>query len=88
MIVTNSFVVCSSLIIEVFSRGVSKSFKVLNVYGPYGEKRVFWKRTFNLAVLQGPNLIIGGDLKFNLNFGEIWGDSTQVDPLVDFFNYE
>ena len=87
MIVTNSFFVCSGLLIEVFSKGVNKSFKVLNVYGYYGEKRVFWERIFNSIVLQGLKLIIGGDLNFTLHPNESWGSTTRNHPLFHFIFY-
>ena len=78
VIVTNSFFVCSGMLIEVFSKGVNKSFKVLNVYGPYEEKRCFWDRIFNSSMIQGSNLIIVGELNFTLNSG----DSAQMEPRM------
>lgn len=73
VLVTKSFFVSSGLVLEVFVKGLNKTFKFLNVYGPYLDKRPNWDRIFQSTIILGPNLIIEGDLNFTLNSREIWG---------------
>jgi hypothetical protein len=82
----NSFAVPSRLMVEVFIRSLDKNFKVLSIYGPYEGKHAFWEKNFNSSLLMHNNLILVGDLNFNLNRGEIWGVLARPEPLTYFFN--
>jgi hypothetical protein len=53
--------------------------------GPYSERKEFWKKKFNSKLTNQNYVFIGGDLNFTLGDYEIWGPSTQKDPLSDFF---
>ena len=35
--------------------------------------------------MNGPNLIVGGDLNFSLGRFEAWGPCAQIDSLADYF---
>ena len=41
-----------------------------------------------MSLLKEERVIIGGDLSFTLHRLEIWGDSTRVDILIDFFRHK
>jgi hypothetical protein len=36
-------------------------------------------------MLAHKNLIVAGDFNFIVNVGEVWGDTTHVDPLAGYF---
>ena len=35
--------------------------------------------------MNGPNLIVGGNLNFSLGRSEAWGPCARIDPLADYF---
>jgi len=81
----NSFVVCSSLSIYVFSKSIRMELSFLNEYGPYEGKQFFWSDLLSSQWIKVEKLIVGGDLNLTLNIGEIWGTSTRHDRLEDLF---
>ena len=36
-------------------------------------------------MLAHKNMIVVGDLNFTVSSGEVWGDSTHLDQLVEYF---
>jgi hypothetical protein len=71
--------------IDVYSRDTDKVYSVTNIYGPYQDRLPFWDRIFSKSWWNFPNLIVGGDLNFSLGEAEMWGESAQVDELIDYF---
>lgn len=71
--------------IEVYSRDIDRVFTMVNIYGPYQERLLFQDRIFSMSWWNSPDLIVGGDLNFSLGEAEIWGESAQVDELIDYF---
>jgi hypothetical protein len=67
----NSFSICSSIMIEIFSLELDHSFSILNLYGLYDEKGGFWSKIFGMWALKSDSLIIGGDLNLTINKYEI-----------------
>ena len=58
---------------KVFSKGLGIALTILNVYGPYEGKQVYWDILLALKCLKTENLIVGGDLNLTMNGGEVWG---------------
>jgi hypothetical protein len=56
---------------------------MLNIYGPYYDKKVLWDQTLNLLLFKSDKVIFGGDLKFTLGDYQIWGTTISLDPLVE-----
>jgi hypothetical protein len=71
--------------IDVYNRETYRAFTVINIYGPYQDRLLFWERLFNKSWWNNPGLIVGGDLNFTIGEAEIWGENAQVDELSDFF---
>jgi hypothetical protein len=70
---------------ELYASYVDKrSLTPLNVYGPFTERKSFWKKCADKGLLLHTDLILG-DLNFTLNSKEIWGTSALLDPLATFF---
>jgi hypothetical protein len=41
--------------------------KVMNIYGPYADRRPFWEMLALSGAHEGPYVIIGGNLNLNLS---------------------
>lgn len=81
----NSWGCFSCLGVDIYSQELNSSFCMINIYGPYQERVVFWEKLFSKSFLSHDRRIMGGDLNFTLGTSEIWGPSAIIDPLVDFF---
>ena len=58
---------------------------VINCYGPYRNRDLFWDKVLRGGLLSAPNLILGGDLNLTMNAVETWGRRAVLDPLVSHF---
>jgi hypothetical protein len=45
----------------------------------------FWDKVVSRGMLAHKNLIVAGDLNFTVSAGEVWGDTTHLDPLAGYF---
>jgi len=45
----------------------------------------FWNKFLNLNLLKAENIILRGNLTFSLGNVGVWGPSTQVDSLLEYF---
>lgn len=61
--------------------------KVVNCYGPYSNRKEFWKQIMGDGSLFDPSNIIGGDFSLTLSEREIWGSKIRVDPLATYLRY-
>ena len=43
---------------------------LINCYGPYRNKELYWDKVLRGGLLSAPNLILGGDLNLTLNAAE------------------
>jgi len=83
--VLKAFSTLAGILLTGRLRGCNTNFKLLNVYGPYREREVFWDRLAGSGILNDPALILMGDLNFTLSPTEVWG-SMVWDPLMHYFN--
>ena len=81
----NSWVSDSYLSTDVLFQELYAEFRLLNVYGPYLNREVFWDKVFSFSLLMHDMVILGGDLNFSLGSVESWGPRASLDPLTDFF---
>ena len=58
---------------------------VINVYGPYLNRGLFWDDLLKHPLVTGDSLVMGGDLNFSLGHNEVWGPRARADSLTDFF---
>jgi hypothetical protein len=56
---------------------------ILNIYGPYQNRKPFWDSLLSKYFFK-EMLILGGDLNLSLGPSEVWGDSARPDPLAIF----
>ena len=59
--------------------------KIINIYGPYSNRQVFWENNFNSTLINEEYVFVGGDFNFNVGEYKIQGESAQSDPLVSYF---
>ena len=55
---------------------------IINIYGPYNHKVIFWDRVIAEGTLDLLNLIIAGELNFTWSACEIWGVKLKMTCLV------
>jgi hypothetical protein len=82
LILFNSFIVFSSLCTNFFSHSFGMNLSLMNIYGPYEGKEEFWSNFLSHQWIKFENLILGGDLNFTLNRGEIWGSFAHHDNWI------
>jgi hypothetical protein len=75
----------SCLVAEVKCKVSNKMYQLCNVNGTYTDLELFWENLLENKSLLSKNTIIGGDLKFSMGRGEIWGVLVREDPLSQFF---
>ena len=66
-------------------RGITKIFTIINCYGPYAQRIVFWDNILAGGLLSLPNLLLAGDLNFTISSFEVWGTHARFDPLASYF---
>jgi hypothetical protein len=82
--VINTWGLDSGLGITVLTPELKDVIHILNIYGPYQNKKPFWDSLLSKSFFK-ELLILGGDLNLSLGPSEVWGDSARPDPLADFF---
>jgi hypothetical protein len=73
----------------IFLKGSSRinkhDFCILNVYGSFTARQDFWDRLALRGILDFKNLILAGDLNFTIGVNEVWGASSHLDKMANFF---
>jgi hypothetical protein len=63
------------IVVQVFDSKLNYSFKLLNVYGPYSNRSLFWDVVNELGQLNSEDIILEGDLNFTTSLKKVWGKS-------------
>ena len=69
----------------MFCLDLGRVIMILNIYGPYQDRVLFWDKVFNTPMLDGRELILGGDFNFSLGSVEVWGPQVVPDVLKKYF---
>ena len=85
MVRCRAFETPAGILVKAKFRGMAVILDIINCYGPYKDREIFWDRLRQDGLLLSPHLILGGDLNFTMNSSEIWGTKALVDPLATFF---
>ena len=75
------------ILLEGRIQGFTNVIRILNIYAPYKDRRVFWENVEDSGVRSMQNLIVVGDLNFTMFSYENRGMMSSVDPLDSFFQY-
>ena len=70
-------------VLEETKTGIT--FSIINVYGPFHERREFWGTLFSLYAVEVTNVILGGDLNLTLTMVELWGENARNDSRSIFY---
>ena len=81
----NSFVVVSSLCIEVFCKSLGIPLNFFNIYGPYDDMQSFRDMLLWYQWIKCENLIFGSYLNLTINRREVWGPSAWQGKLGNYF---
>jgi len=76
----------AGLLLEGCPKGINNNLRLINCYGPYVDRRMFWDGVKEDGFSKNSTLILGWDLKFTKSTREIWGNFARVDPLAEFLN--
>ena len=58
---------------------------MINVYGPYLNRPLFWDSLLQNPLVNGDSLVLGGDFNFSLGQNEVWGTHAHADSLIGYF---
>ena len=62
------------------------SYTILNVYGPFYDKKSLWETVGKTGAADQTNVILGGDLNLTLSTNEILGKNARTDAPCSFFS--
>jgi hypothetical protein len=75
------------LVSTFFSVELGRSLTLVNIYGPYVDRKRYWDSLEKCSWFTEQEVIVGGDLNFSLGVAEVWGPRTCLDPLSDYFTH-
>jgi hypothetical protein len=67
----DAYLTPAGILLEGFVKDVNKNLKLVNCYGPYQNRHLFWDNLIEDGILKVPDLILGGDLNFTRSAREI-----------------
>jgi len=79
------FLSCGGIFLLGTCKENKRRISFLNVYGLCIDQNLFWEKVDGWGLLAHIDLIVAGDLNFNLSADKVWGDSVLLDPLAIFF---
>ena len=82
-----AFETLAGILVKAKFWGLNTTLGILNYYGPYRDRDIFWDKVLREGLLNSPNLILGGDLNLTMSSSEIWGKRAVLDPLSSFFKH-
>jgi len=66
-------------------KDINKRMEMINCYGTYSDREVFWEGIKREGLINEHNLILGGDLNIATSSRKVWGEHARVDPLQIYF---
>jgi hypothetical protein len=71
----SAFLTPAGILLEGFVKDLDRRMKLINCYGPYSDREVFWKAIKRDGILNKHNLVLGGDLNFTTSCKGKCGES-------------
>ena len=65
--------------------GFQQPIHLLNIYGPFENRQLFWDSVRLCGLLKLPNLILEGDLNYTWSSDEVSGAGRPCDPMAKYF---
>jgi hypothetical protein len=82
----STYSIPTEILLEGCVKHLDRNLKVINCYGLYSDREVFWEAIKNEGIFKDQNLILGSDLNFTTSFREVWGEHSRVYPLQPYFS--
>jgi len=82
----SAFPTPTDILLEGTVKDMDKRMKVINCYGLYSDREVFWEAITRYNIFKEQNLILGSDLNFTTSCREVWGVHTRAEPLHPYFS--
>jgi hypothetical protein len=60
--------------VEGEDKKTRKILNIINLYGSFTDRKIFWEDLKDQGVLIGDNTIMGGDFNLTLSSYEVWGN--------------
>ena len=60
----------AGIILKATFKGLFETFTVINCYGPYTQRTIFWDNLVAGGLLKLPNLLLAGNLNFTISSAE------------------
>ena len=67
----HAFETLAGILVKAKFQGLDTTLDILNCYGPYRDRDIFWDKVLKGGLLNSPNLILGGDLNLTMSTSEI-----------------
>ena len=80
-----AFETVAGILVRANFHDMNTPLDILNCYGPYRDRDLFWDKVLRGGLLNSPNLIVGGDLNLTMGASETWGKWAALDPLTSHF---
>jgi hypothetical protein len=81
----STYLICGGIYLIGIHLEKRQQISFLTIYGPCGDRRSIWTNVVDNGILAHKNLIVVGDFNLTMSVREIWGVSSQPDPLPDLF---
>jgi hypothetical protein len=82
----SAYLILSGILLEGHVKHLDRNLKVINFYGLYSDREVFWEDIKSEGIFKDQNLILGGNLNFTTSFREVWGEHSRVYLLQPYFS--
>ena len=66
----------AGIILKANFKGLAETFTVINCYGPYTQRAIYWNNLVAGGLLGLPNLLLARDLNFTISSSEVWGSKA------------
>jgi hypothetical protein len=82
----SSLLTSARIMLEGLVKDLDRRMKVINCYGLYFDREVFWESIKRDDILKEHNMVLGGDLNFTTSYREVWGVHFREDSLQPYFS--
>ena len=73
------------ILLEGRLRGIKEEEDILNYYGTYANRHVFWEVVGRSGISKALILFVGRDLNLTLGVNEVWGSTVRINSLIEYF---
>jgi len=64
--------------VELVAKDLGNCLKIVNIYGPYEDRKYYWENIERIGEMEGFNLVIGGKFNLTISLREVWGSCKTI----------